>query len=77
MNTLPSSEDVWTEGNTVGHTVTHYSLHGEMFSMLCFVVVVGGGGGGGGGVVVVVGCVCVCVCVCVCIILGGGCEGEE
>ena len=31
-----ASEDVWTEGYTVGHTVTYYSFHDEMFSMLCF-----------------------------------------
>ena len=39
----------------MGHTVAFYSLHDEMFSILCIVVVVvvGGGGGGGGGV-----CVC-------------------
>ena len=29
-----ASEDVWTEGYTVGHTVTYYSFHDEMFSML-------------------------------------------
>jgi hypothetical protein len=34
-----ASEDVWTEGCTVGHIVTLYSFHDEMFSMLCFVVV--------------------------------------
>ena len=31
-----ASEDVQTEGYTVGHTVTYYSFHDEMFSMLCF-----------------------------------------
>jgi hypothetical protein len=25
------------QGYTVGHTVTYYSFHDEMFSMLCFV----------------------------------------
>jgi hypothetical protein len=33
-----ASADVWTEGHNVGHTVTHYSFHDEVFSMLCFVV---------------------------------------
>jgi hypothetical protein len=28
------NEDVWTEGCTVEHTVTHYSFHDEMVSML-------------------------------------------
>ena len=28
-------EDVWTEGYTVGHTVTHYSVHNEMIAILC------------------------------------------
>ena len=31
-----SSEEVCSEGHTVGHTVTYYSFHDEMFSMLCF-----------------------------------------
>jgi hypothetical protein len=35
-----ASEDVWTEGYTVGHTVTYYSFHDEMFAMVCFVVIV-------------------------------------
>ena len=31
-----ASEDVWTEGYNVGHTVTHYSIHDEILSMLLF-----------------------------------------
>jgi hypothetical protein len=31
-----ASGDVWIEGYTVGHTVTHYSFHDEMFSLLYF-----------------------------------------
>ena len=31
-----ASGDVWIEGYTVGHTVTHYSFHDEMFSLFCF-----------------------------------------
>ena len=27
---------MWTTGHTMGHTVTYYSFHNEMFSMLCF-----------------------------------------
>jgi hypothetical protein len=42
-----ASEDVWTEGYTVGHTMTHYSLQDKIFSMLYF----------GGSV-----CVCVYAC---------------
>jgi hypothetical protein len=34
MQRIFASEDVWTEGYTVGHTVTYYSFHNEMFSML-------------------------------------------
>jgi hypothetical protein len=30
-----ASEDIWTEGYIVLHTVTDYSFHNEMFSMLC------------------------------------------
>ena len=47
----------------MGHTVAFYSLHDEMFSILCIVVVVvvGGGGGGGGGV-----CVCVFPLILIC-----------
>ena len=32
-----SCKGIWTEESTFGHTVTHYSFHNEMFSMLCFV----------------------------------------
>jgi hypothetical protein len=38
------------QGYTVGHTVTHYSFHGEMFSLLCCC-----GGGGGGDSVCILG----------------------
>ena len=37
MQRIFASEDVWTEEHTVGHTVTLYNFHDEMFSMLCFV----------------------------------------
>lgn len=36
QRTFPS-EDVWTGGYNVGHTVTHYSIHDEKLSMLLFV----------------------------------------
>jgi len=29
-------EDVWMEGYTLGHTVTQYSFHNVIFSILCF-----------------------------------------
>jgi hypothetical protein len=35
-----ASEDVWTKGYTAGHTVTHYSFHNEMFSILYMMMVV-------------------------------------
>jgi hypothetical protein len=31
-----TSKDVWTEGYTVGHNVTLYNFHNEIFSILCF-----------------------------------------
>lgn len=32
------NENVWTEGYTVGHTVTYYRFHDEMFSMICLLL---------------------------------------
>ena len=45
-------QDVWTKGYAVGHTVTHYSVHDEVSSMLFlfFVCRCAPGGGGGGDV---------------------------
>jgi hypothetical protein len=42
-----ASKDVWTEGYTVGHTVTYYRLSRWVVSCALFVVVVVFGGGGG------------------------------
>ena len=43
-----ASKEVWTKGYTVGHTVTHYSFHDEIFfSLLGKVARVNAGMGGG------------------------------
>jgi hypothetical protein len=59
----------------VGHTVTHYSFHNEIFPMLCFVLFVHEH-------TYVCVCVCACTYVCVhmciyvCFILGGMLQGQ-
>jgi hypothetical protein len=60
-------EHVWTERNTVGHTVTYYSFHNEKFSMLVFSLSLS---------LSLSVCVCVCVFVCVCYFGAGSCKGD-